>query len=241
MEAIHRKDSSEVPCQPKNPRDSFFKDLKVERMVLDRTQMDRVSRLREPFRVHQCSRQHFLSRDRQTRAGAVSAPLRFLWTVREPIHRNTVQDPLRPANSDPEASSRDWHTLIEFRRERPDWDVLLLDHHEGYLSWTEFERNQRLIADKEKCNVGELWEEKSGGKALFLMTRKRQSRVVRTDHSENWLGTPRRRLRRLGAPTMSAAGRFRGRNHERRASATHSPKSTSIDATRGSNDPAAIW
>jgi len=22
-----------------------------------------------------------------------------------------------------------------------------LDHHEGYLSWTEFERNQRLIAD----------------------------------------------------------------------------------------------
>ena len=34
-----------------------------------------------------------------------------------------------------------------FRRERPDWDVLLLDHHEGYLSWTEFERNQRLIAD----------------------------------------------------------------------------------------------
>jgi hypothetical protein len=105
MEAIHRKDSSEVPCQPKNPRDSFFKDLKVERMVLDRTQMDRVSRLREPFRVHQCSRQHFLSRDRQTRAGAVSAPLRFLWTVREPIHRNTVQDPLRPANSDPEASS----------------------------------------------------------------------------------------------------------------------------------------
>ncbi|HTN11718.1 MAG TPA: hypothetical protein VL154_12195, partial [Acetobacteraceae bacterium] len=23
---------------------------------------------------------------------------------------------------------------------------------------------------KEKCNVGDLWEEKSGGKALFLMT-----------------------------------------------------------------------
>ena len=23
---------------------------------------------------------------------------------------------------------------------------------------------------KEKCNIGELWEEKSGGKALFLMT-----------------------------------------------------------------------
>jgi len=33
------------------------------------------------------------------------------------------------------------------RRERADWEVLITDHHEGYLSWTEFERNQRLIAD----------------------------------------------------------------------------------------------
>ena len=32
-------------------------------------------------------------------------------------------------------------------REREDWDVLLVDHHEGYVSWAEFERNQRLIAD----------------------------------------------------------------------------------------------
>jgi hypothetical protein len=31
--------------------------------------------------------------------------------------------------------------------ERLDWEVLLSDHHEGYLSWTEFERNQRLIVD----------------------------------------------------------------------------------------------
>ena len=30
---------------------------------------------------------------------------------------------------------------------RDEWEVLLLDHHEGYLSWTEYERNQRLIAD----------------------------------------------------------------------------------------------
>ncbi|HYN10556.1 MAG TPA: recombinase family protein [Vicinamibacterales bacterium] len=34
-----------------------------------------------------------------------------------------------------------------FRKDRADWDVLLLDHHAGYLSWAEFERNQRLIAD----------------------------------------------------------------------------------------------
>jgi hypothetical protein len=25
--------------------------------------------------------------------------------------------------------------------------VLILSHHEGYISWSEYERNQRLIAD----------------------------------------------------------------------------------------------
>ncbi|RUX51743.1 recombinase family protein [Mesorhizobium sp. M4A.F.Ca.ET.050.02.1.1] len=33
------------------------------------------------------------------------------------------------------------------RKARSDWAVLLVDHHEGYLSWADFERNQRLIAD----------------------------------------------------------------------------------------------
>ena len=34
-----------------------------------------------------------------------------------------------------------------FRRDRADWEVLIPEHHEGYISWAEFERNQRLIAD----------------------------------------------------------------------------------------------
>ena len=34
-----------------------------------------------------------------------------------------------------------------FRKDRADWDVLLLDHHASYLSWAEFERNQHLIAN----------------------------------------------------------------------------------------------
>jgi excisionase family DNA binding protein len=33
------------------------------------------------------------------------------------------------------------------KRDRDEWEVLLTEHHEGYLSWAEFERNQRLIAD----------------------------------------------------------------------------------------------
>jgi excisionase family DNA binding protein len=34
-----------------------------------------------------------------------------------------------------------------FRKDRDSWEVLIRDHHEGYISWAEFERNQRLIAD----------------------------------------------------------------------------------------------
>jgi DNA invertase Pin-like site-specific DNA recombinase len=34
-----------------------------------------------------------------------------------------------------------------FRKDRNEWEALILDHHEGYISWAEFERNQRLIAD----------------------------------------------------------------------------------------------
>ena len=34
-----------------------------------------------------------------------------------------------------------------FRKEREQWEVLIQQHHEGYISWAEFERNRRLISD----------------------------------------------------------------------------------------------
>ena len=34
-----------------------------------------------------------------------------------------------------------------FRKDRSAWDTLILDHHEGYIGWAEFERNQRLFSD----------------------------------------------------------------------------------------------
>jgi len=34
-----------------------------------------------------------------------------------------------------------------FRKDQSKWEVLLPDHHDGYISWAEFERNQRLISD----------------------------------------------------------------------------------------------
>src|SRR6516164_4195080 len=33
------------------------------------------------------------------------------------------------------------------RRPQSEWDVLLKDQHEGYITWSEFERNQRVIAE----------------------------------------------------------------------------------------------
>lgn len=37
-----------------------------------------------------------------------------------------------------------------------DWKVLIKDHHEGYITWEEFERNQRLLADNanRRSNMG---------------------------------------------------------------------------------------
>ncbi len=34
-----------------------------------------------------------------------------------------------------------------FRKEQEKWEVLIRDHHSAYISWAEFERNQRLISD----------------------------------------------------------------------------------------------
>jgi DNA invertase Pin-like site-specific DNA recombinase len=34
-----------------------------------------------------------------------------------------------------------------FRKERSMWEVLIREHHDGYIGWAEFERNQRLISD----------------------------------------------------------------------------------------------
>jgi hypothetical protein len=33
------------------------------------------------------------------------------------------------------------------RRPIAEWDVLIKDHHPGYIDWEAFERNQRIIAD----------------------------------------------------------------------------------------------
>jgi hypothetical protein len=39
------------------------------------------------------------------------------------------------------------HKVRGQRRQREDWTVLLRDHHEGYIGWEDYERNQRLLAE----------------------------------------------------------------------------------------------
>jgi excisionase family DNA binding protein len=40
------------------------------------------------------------------------------------------------------------------RKPREEWDVLLHDHHDGYVDWDIYERNQRLIADNATGKFG---------------------------------------------------------------------------------------
>src|SRR5258707_7752519 len=46
------------------------------------------------------------------------------------------------------------------------WEVFIKDHHEGYISWVEYERNQALLAGN---NYGRVGDTKSGrgGRALL--------------------------------------------------------------------------
>jgi excisionase family DNA binding protein len=46
--------------------------------------------------------------------------------------------------------------IQRMRRNWTEWDVFIKEHHEGYISWEEFERNQRLMADNtnRKSNLG---------------------------------------------------------------------------------------
>ena len=47
-------------------------------------------------------------------------------------------------------------TIRTLRRNWQDWDILIKCHHQGYISWEEFERNQCLIADNanRRSNMG---------------------------------------------------------------------------------------
>jgi len=62
----------------------------------------------------------------------------------------------------------DGHVRKRYGRHRPmeEWEVLLKDHHEGYIDWAEFERNQRQIATNTFRKAGGM-KSGRGGRALL--------------------------------------------------------------------------
>jgi DNA invertase Pin-like site-specific DNA recombinase len=46
------------------------------------------------------------------------------------------------------------------------WDVLIKDHHQGYIDWAEYERNQAQLAGNAFCKVGDT-KSGRGGRALL--------------------------------------------------------------------------
>jgi excisionase family DNA binding protein len=44
--------------------------------------------------------------------------------------------------------------LRQVRRRREEWSVLILNHHEGYIDWDVYERNQKVITDNDNARGG---------------------------------------------------------------------------------------
>ena len=133
----------------------------------DKIEMDPDLRVREAiglvftrFAEMQSIRQVFLS----LRADRISLPYvgtkssgqhRLLWKL--PVYATVSNLLTNPVYAGAYAFGRTGsRTMIEngrkrilrgYRKNRSDWMVLLVDHHAGYLSWSNYERNQRLIAD----------------------------------------------------------------------------------------------
>lgn len=79
----------------------------------------------------------------------------IVWKL--PVYQSVYGIPTNPTYAGAYAYGRTTHrTRIEDGRKRvvrgcrvarQDWSVLILDHHEGYISWNEYETNQQLIAN----------------------------------------------------------------------------------------------
>jgi len=94
------------------------------------------------------------------------------------------------------------------------WDILLKNHHEGYITWEEFERNQEQLA---RNAYGKAQGSKSGrgGRALLssLLSCARCGRRLHVVYTGRAPGTPKYRCDRanlsLGLPRCMAFGAWR--------------------------------
>jgi len=71
------------------------------------------------------------------------------------------------------------------RKSRDRWSVLIRDHHPGYLSWDQYEENQRILADNAHVKKDSGRKSGRGGKALLvgLLRCRRCGRMLRVRYS----------------------------------------------------------
>lgn len=110
------------------------------------------------------------------------------------------------------------HKSYGHRKPLEEWEVLLKDHHEGYIDWAEFERNQRQLAVNNYSKPGSA-KSGRGGRALLagILCCGRCGRrvtvtysgrapgqpVYRCDRTQEMFGVPRRFT--FGGPRVDAA------------------------------------
>jgi DNA invertase Pin-like site-specific DNA recombinase len=68
------------------------------------------------------------------------------------------------------ARIEDGHKRVvrQLRRKREDWDVLIRDHHEGYIDWDVYQSNQALIAHNENAKGAAVRGSVKRGSALLV-------------------------------------------------------------------------
>ena len=81
---------------------------------------------------------------------------------------------------------------------RDEWDVMLKDHHEGYIDWAEFERNQKQLSANTHSKIGGT-KSGRGGRALLvgIVTCGRCGRRLLVSYSGRGLGQPVYRCERM--------------------------------------------
>jgi hypothetical protein len=55
----------------------------------------------------------------------------------------------------------------QVRRRREEWPVLILDHHEGYIGWDVYQRNQLVMAHNDNARSGAVRGSVRRGEALL--------------------------------------------------------------------------
>jgi len=93
------------------------------------------------------------------------------------------------------------------RKAMQEWSVLIRDHHEGYIDWKQFERNQAMIADNAHMKSRTARKSGRGGRALLSgMVRCRRCGYMMRVHYGSTAGNAHRyvcRVRFLEEPDIS--------------------------------------